>query len=46
MEDRMLGALEIDLKVPDHLKGKFAEMPPVFENIHRFQSHSHICFTG
>jgi hypothetical protein len=32
MEDRMFGALEIDLEVPDHLKGKFAEMPPVFKN--------------
>jgi G:T-mismatch repair DNA endonuclease (very short patch repair protein) len=32
MEDRMFGALEVDLVVPDHLKGKFAEMPPVFKN--------------
>jgi hypothetical protein len=32
MEDLMLGALEVDLEVPDHLKGKFAEMPPVFKN--------------
>ena len=33
MEDWMFGVLEIDLEVPDHLKGKFAEMPPVFKNI-------------
>ena len=32
MEDQMLGALEVDLVVPDHLKGKFAEMPPVSKN--------------
>jgi hypothetical protein len=32
MEDRMFGALEVDLEVPDHLKGKFADMPPVFKN--------------
>ena len=34
MEDRMFGALEVDLEVPDHLKGKLAEMPPVFKNTH------------
>ena len=34
MENRMVGALEVDLEVPDHLKGKFAEMPPVFKNTH------------
>ena len=34
MEDRMFGALEEDLEVPDPLKGKFAEMPPVFKNTH------------
>jgi G:T-mismatch repair DNA endonuclease (very short patch repair protein) len=34
MEDRMFGALEVDLEVPDHLKGKCAEMPPVFKNTH------------
>jgi hypothetical protein len=34
MEDRMFGALEVDLEVPDYLKGKFAEMPPVFKNTH------------
>jgi G:T-mismatch repair DNA endonuclease (very short patch repair protein) len=28
VENRMLGALEVDLEVSDHLKGKFAEMPP------------------
>jgi hypothetical protein len=32
MEDRMFGALEVDLEVPDYLKGKFAEMPPIFKN--------------
>jgi hypothetical protein len=34
MKDLMLGALEVDLEVPDHLKGKFAEMSPVFKNTH------------
>ena len=33
-EDRMLGALEVDLEAPSHLKGKIAEMPPVFKNTH------------
>jgi hypothetical protein len=33
----MFGALEVDLEVPDHLKGKFAEMPPVFKNTHVFR---------
>jgi hypothetical protein len=37
MEDLMFGALEVDLEVPDHLKGKFAEMPPVFKNTHVFR---------
>ena len=32
MEDRIVGALEVDLEVSDHLKGKFAEMPPFFKN--------------
>jgi hypothetical protein len=27
-------ALEVDLEVPDHLKGTFAEMPSVFKNTH------------
>jgi hypothetical protein len=31
------GALEVDLEVPDHLKEKFAEMPPVFKNTHIFR---------
>ena len=34
MEDLMFGALEVDLELPDHLKGKAAEMPPVFKNTH------------
>ena len=31
---RMFGALEVDLEAPGHLKGKIAEMPPVFKNTH------------
>jgi hypothetical protein len=34
MEDRMFGALKVDLEVPVYLKGKFTEMPPVFKNTH------------
>ena len=34
MEDWMFDALEVDLELPDHLKGKVAEMPPVFKNTH------------
>ena len=34
MEDLMFGALEVDLEAPGHLKGKIAEMPPVFKNTH------------
>jgi hypothetical protein len=30
----MFGALEVDMEVPDHLKGTFAEMSPVFKNTH------------
>jgi hypothetical protein len=30
----MFGALEVDLQVPDDLKGTFAEMSPVFKNTH------------
>ena len=33
MEDKLFGALEVDLHVPEILKGKFAEMPPVFKNV-------------
>jgi hypothetical protein len=33
MEDRMFGALEVDLEVPDHLKGKFVEMLPVLLDV-------------
>ena len=32
MNDRMFGALEVDVEVPDQLRGKFAEMPPIFKN--------------
>ena len=34
MEDRMFGALEVDMEVPDHLKWRLAEMSPVFKNTH------------
>jgi hypothetical protein len=33
MEEKLFGALEVDIKVPDDLKSKFAEMPPIFKNI-------------
>ena len=33
MDEKLFGALEVDLHVPDDLKSKFAEMPPVFKNI-------------
>jgi hypothetical protein len=32
MGDRMFGALEVDMEVPDHLKGTFVEISPVFKN--------------
>ena len=33
LNDQLFGALEVDIKAPDDLKSKFAEMPPVFKNI-------------
>ena len=33
MDDQLFGALEVDIKVPDHLNPTFAEMPPIFKNI-------------
>ena len=33
MDEKLFGALEVDLHVLDDLKSKFAEMPPVFKNI-------------
>ena len=33
MDEKLFGALEVDLHVPDDLKSKFAEMPAVFINI-------------
>ena len=32
VHDKIFGALEVDIRVPDHLKAKFAEMPPIFKN--------------
>lgn len=29
----MFGAIQCDVRVPDHLKSHFAEMPPIFKNI-------------
>jgi hypothetical protein len=29
----LLGALEVDIKVPDLLKPTFAEMSPIFKNV-------------
>jgi disulfide oxidoreductase YuzD len=33
MDEKLFGALEVDLHVPDDLKSKFSEMPLVFKNI-------------
>ena len=33
MAEKLFGALEVDLHVPDNLKFKFAEMPPIFKNV-------------
>ena len=33
LNDQLFGALEVDIKVPDHLKPTFAEMSPIFENV-------------
>jgi hypothetical protein len=32
MEDKLFGALEVDISVPDHLMSKFSEMTPMFKN--------------
>lgn len=32
MEGNIFGAIQCDLRVPDHLKSYFAELPPVFKN--------------
>lgn len=29
----LFGAVEVDISVPEHLKEKFAEMPPIFKNV-------------
>jgi hypothetical protein len=29
MDEKLFGALEVDLHVPDTMKSKFAEMPPI-----------------
>lgn len=31
-EDKLFGALEVDINVPDNLKEYFAELPPIFKN--------------
>lgn len=31
--DKLFGALEVDIEVPDQLKPKFSEMPPIFKNV-------------
>ena len=33
MDEKLFGALEVDRHVPDDLKSKFAEMPPVCKNM-------------
>ena len=33
MDEKLFGALKVDLHVPDDLKSKFADMTPVFKNI-------------
>ena len=33
VNDKMFGALEIDISVPNELKHKFSEMPPIFKNV-------------
>ena len=30
--ESLFGVVQCDISVPDHLKGKFAEMPPIFKN--------------
>jgi hypothetical protein len=34
MDEKLFGALEVDLHVPDDLKFKFSEIPLVFKNIY------------
>jgi hypothetical protein len=33
MDEKLFGALEVDIKVPGDLKSKFSEMAPIFKNI-------------
>ena len=33
MNYKLFGPLEVNIKVPDHLKQKFVKMPPVFRNV-------------
>jgi hypothetical protein len=33
MDEKLFGALEVDLHVPNTMKSKFAEMPPIFKNV-------------
>jgi hypothetical protein len=33
MAEKLFGALEVDLHVPDTMKSKFTEMPPIFKNV-------------
>jgi G:T-mismatch repair DNA endonuclease (very short patch repair protein) len=33
MDEKLFGALEVDLHVPDDMKSQLAEMPPIFKNI-------------
>jgi hypothetical protein len=30
MDEKLFGTLEVDLHVPDDLKSKFAEIPPIY----------------
>ena len=31
-DGKIFGAVEVDLEVPNHLKHKFRDMPPIFKN--------------
>ena len=31
-QDRLFGCVEVDIRVPEHLKEKFSEMCPIFKN--------------
>jgi hypothetical protein len=33
LNNQLFGALEVDIKVLDHLKPTFAEMSPIFKNV-------------